>query len=95
MAAIRYILNSIIEFLVPENAYCKIESLWLKSRDMGTYRFHMAAILEIQYGGHTMYCGSASYKKSQAMAMGSTYNHIAVFVRNVQIIFKTGPKLPD
>ena len=33
--------------------------------------------------------------KEKAMATGSTYKQFGAFVRNVHIILKSGPKLPD
>ena len=67
----------------------------LPSRDIGTYRFYMVAILEVQYGRLLPSGRSGSSSKMKAMVMESTWKKIGAFVRRVPILPKSGPKPPD
>ena len=60
--------------------------MWPASRDIGTCRFYMTAILEIQDGRLLPSCGSGSPSKMKAMVMESTWKKFGAFVRHVPII---------
>jgi hypothetical protein len=92
------ILDATGVFLTPENVCLdtKIVSLsHFAAEILVKIGFYTMAALKVQDGRHNQPGGSGTPSKFKARVMSSTRKKFGAFVRNVHIILKSGPKLPD